>query len=117
MPLVEVTRNPQIIPDQTLASLLKALRPLIANALSTSQQPTKLEDVDIRARTMGRFEISDFDLQIVVSASYSEERNKDLSDRHQMLLNGVKKLGILPSGIKAYVWLVLPPAKFGECDL
>ncbi len=114
MPLVEVTRDAQIISDVVVRSLLGVLPTIVAEALNAPGSPITVKDVDIRVRTPGRFEVTEFDLQIVVSASYSEERNENLAERHQQLMEAVKTQGALPVGIKAYIWLVLPPAKFGE---
>ena len=114
MPVVEITRDAKVISDEVVTSLVEALPPLVVQALRTPQAPITVKDVDIRVRTPGRFEVTVFDLQIIVSASYSDARNENLADRHGQLMEAVKKQGVLPAGVKAYVWLTLPPAKFGE---
>ncbi len=117
MPLVEVTRDAEVISDEAVASLLEVLPGLVAEALNAPATPITVKDVDVRVRTPGRFEVTEFDLQIIVSASYSEERNENLADRHRQLSDAVQNQGALPAGVKAYIWLTLPPAKFGELTL
>ena len=114
MPVVEITRDASVISDKVVTSLVEVLAPLVAEALRTPQAPITVKDVDIRVRTPGRFEVTAFDLQIIISASYSEARNENLGERHRQLMEAVQTQGALPAGVKAYIWLTLPPAKFGE---
>ena len=114
MPVVEITRDANVISDEVVTSLVEVLPPIVAEALRTPETPITVKDVDVRVRTPGRFEVTVFDLQIIVSASYSEARNETLGDRHRQLMEAVQAQGALPAGVKAYIWLTLPPAKFGE---
>jgi len=114
MPVVEITRDANVISDEVVTLLLGFLPGLVAQALHTPQTPITVQDVDVRVRTPGRFEVTAFDLQIIISASYSRERNENLADRHRQLMDAIRTQGVLPAGIKAYLWMTLPPAKFGE---
>ena len=114
MPLVELTRDAKVVSDEAVTSLVRVLRPVVAEALRTPQTPITERDVDIRVRTHGRFEVTDFDLQVLVSASFTEERHRDLAERHDRIVAAVRARGGLSTGVRVYVWLTLPPAKFGE---
>ena len=114
MPLVEATRDPAVLSDEITSSLVEALPSIVAEALTSTQVSITPKDVNIRVRVPGRFEVTEFDLQIIVSASFTADRQENLPERHQQLIDRVRDQDFLPAGIQAYIWLVLPTAKFGE---
>ncbi len=114
MPLVEVSRNPALITNEAIATLVDALPQIAVDALTTQERALTLGDVDVRVRDFGPFEKTQYGLQITVSASHSDSRHKNLGERQSQIMQNIRSLGLLPAGIKAYVWLVLPPAAYDE---
>lgn len=52
------------------------------------------------------------DLQIIIFAADFPERKTDLNDRRKLIVDAIKT--ILPSEIRGFVWILLPPSSFGE---
>ena len=114
MPLVEVSRDPSLITNEIIPSLVDALPQIVVDALTSRERALTLGDVDVRVRDLGPFEKTQYGLQITVSASYSDSRHENLGERQSQIMENIRSLGVLPAGIKAYVWLVLPPAAYDE---
>lgn len=121
MPLVVISRNPEVVDDYNLAALTSKITWIVAKALNIPNSPFVLTkyDIEVWTRDTGVFDQGTKDLEIIIFANFYPERAQNLDARQVVITEEVKKiLGKQYSAEKkkpkGFVWVLLQPASFGE---
>jgi hypothetical protein len=116
MPLVLVARDPEKVPDDILAILARELPGIVARRLSVPEIPAAMlnpEDVEVRFRDFGRFDVRSRSLEIVVVANDYPERRRCHRERAEQITENIRAL--IPSDLHDFwVWVLLVPGEFVE---
>ncbi len=121
MPLVVVTRNPQVISDESLPGLAAVLRNAVAVCLAVEEDGGSLTDdeIEVRFREPGPHDVNSLDLQIEIQANWFASRAANIDERVVYICEHVEdRWGEAPhdvdlfTGKRAFVWVCLMPAGF-----
>lgn len=121
MPLVVVTRNPQVISDKSLPGLAATLRHAVAVCLAVDEDGGSLtvEEVEVRFREPGPHDVNCLDLQIEVQANWFASRAANIEERATYICEHVQDLWEEApddvnffTGKRAFVWVSLAVAGF-----
>ena len=121
MPLVVVTRNPLVIPDESLPGLADVLRHAVAVCLNVDEEGGSLtvDEIEVRFREPGPHDVNWLDLQIEVQANWFASRAANVEERAGFICEHVDDLWEqapidvdLFTGKRAFVWVCLMPAGF-----
>lgn len=114
MPLVVVNRNPEVLTDELLKSLVASLPSFVANVLTCNDPGGDLtpQDIEVWVQDFGPHDINTKDVEIIIWANLYPERQKTLELRRRFLCSELRFL--LPKEIGGFVWILLQPASYGE---
>lgn len=117
MPLVVVTRNPEIVTDEMLKPLAYKLQEIVVKNLEVLEKGGDLnvDQIEVRFREPGPHDINYSDLMIEVMANWFAERAENVQERSDWIGEDVKKAKLLPDnvfGTDNFVWIFLGEAGF-----
>ena len=117
MPLVEISRDPKVVPDDLVQLLGHALRVMVAAALDTPEEEggcLSPNEVGVRVRDQHPLDVNALPLEIHVVANYYPARHANVDQRRAEIVENVQEL--LPEGLvgsdQAFVWVLLVHASF-----
>lgn len=118
MPLVDVARDPKKVSDEVLKILAKELPDIVARSLSVPGVPEailKPQDVEVRFRDFGPYDVHSQPLEIVVMANDYPARLESLRQRTENISEDIRVL-IWGANTRYsfWVWVRLAPGEFVE---
>ena len=118
MPLVVVHYHPNIIPRDVILELANELPGIVADALNVrgnADAHLDSSDVEVQVRAFGEYDVNTRSLEIIVWANLYLERQANLEERKDNILNAVRDfLEDYNLNVSGFVWVLLQPAAFGE---
>lgn len=114
MPLIQIRRNPEMINDGLLKSIIESLPRRAAQALSCAEGGVlKPEDIMIEADDFGPFDTNAKDIHVRVIAHDYPSRRANLDEiRTWISMDIFAELQLTPASW--YVWVLLMPTSYGS---
>lgn len=118
MPLVVIQHKAGRVLDDMLSKLSQAMPEIVASALDVEENKSARltpNDVEVHVQESGKFDVNTKDLEIVIWANSYPERLKNLEQRKEAIIQGVRTfLADYDRNLFGYVWVLLQPGAFGE---
>lgn len=119
MPLVVIQYKRAFLYKDSVHKLAKKLPEIVADALDAGQGGNKEaslfpREVEVWVQESGALDVNTRDLEIIIWANSYPERLKNLEQRKNKIVRGVRKvLGTRNSSLSGFVWVLLQPGAFG----
>lgn len=117
MPLVQISRNPEVLPDHRLKDLLEVLPEIVSRGLHTPEaEDGKLteDDIEVWVRDSHPLDVNTRPLEIIITSNYFPERAKDLDSRRDYIAQSLRMA--VPDELigkqQSFVWILLCEASF-----
>ena len=118
MPLVVVNHKRDRVLQSMAYKLAQVMPEIVACALDVRENEEAhlmAGDIEVWVRESSLYDVNVKDLEIVIWANHYPERQANLADRKEVILNGVREfLRDYDYNIYGFVWVLLQPAAFGE---
>lgn len=119
MPLVVVSRNPQILSDDQARRLGPDLQKIVAEALDGNDEEgsrLKPEEIEVRFRDNGPLDVNSSPFAVEVFANEYPSRKEDLEARVGQIARELRVHPAVPPSViddkGGFVWVMLAPAGF-----
>lgn len=118
MPLVIVTRNPELLSDREAVEIGPLLQQIVAAALTCEEGKLTQDDIEVRFREAGPLDVGVKKLQIEVIANDYLSRRINLQQRTEQIGHQLQVHGNLSRWLFGgkdtgnFVWVRLTPAGF-----
>ncbi len=112
MPLVLTKRNPFKVDSDEFTKLNQALPKIVSDALGSAQGPLTSQEVDVWSSQSFTYEVTNYDVAIVIDAHNFQDRLDDLDKRRDKIMEEVRSF--VPKLCTISVWIRLMPTSWGE---
>jgi hypothetical protein len=120
MPLVVIQYKRLYLNEDMIHELAKHLPEIVADALDAGQEGNNEArlfpgEVKVLVQEPGKLDVNTRDLEIIIWANSYPERLKNLEQRKNKIVRGVRKaLGNYSRNLSGFVWVLLQHGAFGR---